>query len=399
MAFLKSLICISGCDNGRRFLMISGVVYLLGVSLESALKEALGISLILLLVLASGLLLASVRRVRDAGFNLWLAAAPSLSFLFICVCIGFLEHWSKYILIGLGALISVAFGLLSNARKRRNRTYTLGYSGPALARSSEVVSPIERFSRIEPNLDVESVTEIEAEDKPGFAEKSAKIANFDISIESHQLDENVHSEALSSEFATSGAQFKKAQISETEASGIQTSGLQSIQSWLAQNLKVVFAAVGVVVILGILVISFIQPDTNEPNQFAEMTPQTEVKQRLNKIKMPDNYWLMFDQHKALTIAWQGDFGEDQVIWTAATAQGDESCAKIRFENGESYRLLTATRKNSGDYYADFSPLDSQKLVKAIALRSRFKLCGYEFSLKGTQAIIMANKAYASLIQS
>jgi hypothetical protein len=376
VAFLKSLICISGCDNGRRYLMISVIAYFLGITLAAALKNPPGISIILLLLVGAGLAMASIRRVRDAEFNLWLAAIPSAFFILTCLSLGLFDNWFKYLLVFFSVLICVAFGLLSNAKKRRVREYQYGYNGPAFSDLNRDPAPLETFSRIEPNLDVEQVSAIDSDSPQDFIDSTEELATFEATRSPDNYD---------TAYTASPMQ--------------QSSAWQNFNFWLNQNLKVAFAALGALIIFSLVIVSFIQPTTKAPEKVAHNTQLIEQKQRLNKIKMPDNYWLMFDQHQALTIAWQGDFGEDQVIWTAATAQGDESCAKIRFENGESYRLLTATRKNSGDYYADFSPLDSQKLVKAIALRSRFKLCGYEFSLKGTQAILMANKAYSAFIQS
>ncbi|MCW9017762.1 MAG: hypothetical protein OQJ89_12400, partial [Kangiellaceae bacterium] len=59
--------------------------------------------------------------------------------------------------------------------------------------------------------------------------------------------------------------------------------------------------------------------------------------------------------------------------------------------------IKVTSKNRGDYYADFSPVDTKALIEAIAKRDRFKLCGYEFSLKGTQAKLMVKKKYAEYL--
>jgi len=133
-----------------------------------------------------------------------------------------------------------------------------------------------------------------------------------------------------------------------------------------------------------------------PEQTMVKHPETEKpKQRNNKIEMPDSFWVMLDQNDALTIGWQGDYQKDGEIWSALTAKGDKDCFEINFTIRDEYRAMRVAVKNQGDYYADFSPVDTKKLIQSIANRDKFKLCGYEFSLKGTQAKLRNNKKYDS----
>jgi hypothetical protein len=117
--------------------------------------------------------------------------------------------------------------------------------------------------------------------------------------------------------------------------------------------------------------------------------------------MPDNYTLYLSEHQGITINWQADEVSNTLLWSQLTAQGDESCKQISFNKGEPIRTLTVQVENTtgtnNDYFASFSPLDSKTLIQALAFRGNFTLCGYDFSLKGSQAALGKNELYAQWV--
>ncbi len=127
-----------------------------------------------------------------------------------------------------------------------------------------------------------------------------------------------------------------------------------------------------------------------------------VQTREHPLSMPDNYTLYLSEHKGITINWQADQVNDTLLWSQLTTQGDESCKQISFNKGEPIRTLSVqVEKGVGidsNYFANFSPLDSQELIQALAFRSNFKLCGYDFSLKGSQAVLGKNEQYSQWIK-
>jgi hypothetical protein len=121
--------------------------------------------------------------------------------------------------------------------------------------------------------------------------------------------------------------------------------------------------------------------------------------------MPDNYTLYLSEYRGISINWQADEVSNTVLWSQTTALGDDSCKVITFDNGETLRTLSVqiestasdSAKKQNSYFAYFSPLDSKALVQALAFRSNFTLCGYHFSLKGSQAALAGNEQYAQWV--
>lgn len=129
--------------------------------------------------------------------------------------------------------------------------------------------------------------------------------------------------------------------------------------------------------------------TNE--KYIKSTP------RDNKLTFLDDFSLLSTPYNGLVIHWDADINPSSEIWNISTANGDNSCAEITFNNGTTYRTTIVSVEGTDNYYAEFSPLDSQQLVKNIAARSKFELCGYEFSLKGSQASIGKHPFYSRLL--
>jgi len=182
----------------------------------------------------------------------------------------------------------------------------------------------------------------------------------------------------------------KAEFNQTQQN---TTWEHQLGDWFKNNQKVTLLVSSIIIVVVISLISLSVFDET-PELVKGVTEQPLIEQqkkRNNKIEMPDSFWVMLDQYDALTIGWQGDYRKDGEIWSAITAQGDKDCFEINFTIRDQYRAMKVTVKNQGDYYADFSPIDTKRLIQSIANRDKFKLCGYEFSLKGTQAKLRNNK--------
>ncbi len=377
MPLLKSLICFKGYDNGRRFLVISAACYGLFLMLSGLLLKA-PVLLVLLLLLCSPVLFASgMRRVHDAGFATPIAALPLLIFWLCVFGITLMTASSAWLLMILGVLVTIALTILRKPGHRRQKSYQWGYSGPIDFSTEVAQTSSVGFERIEPTL---AGARSEHSNSP-VSEQSELRAEPD-------LFRNIPRE----EFV--GASGESAQ------SDSEGNWQAQLQAWIGGNLKLFFSTM---LGLSVLILALVfWPDSKGSDQVRQTEEQPknalESRQRLNKVELPDNFWVMLDQYDALTIAWQGDEKADGELWSTETGKGDKGCVDIAFGNQLTFRSIRATIKNGGDYYVDFSPVDTAEIIQAIAKRSQFKLCGYSFSLKGTQAKLMVNRKYADYLE-
>ncbi|MGJ8691194.1 MAG: hypothetical protein ACSHW0_01790 [Thalassotalea sp.] len=137
----------------------------------------------------------------------------------------------------------------------------------------------------------------------------------------------------------------------------------------------------------------IEPELNE----ADITATINLSNRSHQITLPDNFSLLATDYNGIVINWQAESNSENKIWDIHTTEGDAKCQAIKFNNGDSYRTLNVLVENNKSYFANFSPLDSAAIVKAIALRGNFTLCGYQFSLKGSQAVLGKHPYYSDLL--
>lgn len=114
------------------------------------------------------------------------------------------------------------------------------------------------------------------------------------------------------------------------------------------------------------------------------------------LEMPDGFSVALEGD-VLIIRWLGEQGKAQNIWSLATAQGDKACRALVFNNGTEYRSMTVDLKADSATEARFSPLDSAGIIMDLAHRGSIGLCGYKFSLKGSQAILEQNRTFADFL--
>ena len=373
MQFLKSLFCLLGFDHRSRFFAICSATYVLFIMLTSAFSGAFFISIVLLILLSSVLALACLRRLHDAKLNKNWLFAPSLTFALVALIIIFSEQHSSYYLLIIPALCSAVLLTYPSAIKRN---FILGYDGPVDMKEYQMETHLgkEAKFRIEPTLVGDNTTNI----------------NHDQStvMQTHQAEGKTYTPELSS------SSDKQADIGEM----IRLKLLSNKKAQLVIAALIAATLVGVAVSWLVSYLNSSNTDAIEDSSEPQIAKIDSVLTREHPLTMPDNYTLYLSKHKGITINWQADEVTNTLLWSQLTAQGDESCKQVSFNKGEPIRTMSVqVEKYAGintDYFASFSPLDSQTLIQALAFRGSFSLCGYNFSLKGSQAVLGKNEHYA-----
>lgn len=299
-----------------------------------------------------------MRRVNDANLQVKLALPSTLltliSLLLIITIDSHLAFWS--------VLFPISYAiLLSTYKSKDKQPKTLGYRGPVDLSEYTNNRKVAASYRVEPSFDGTS-TSVEPVTNPLAAREAQP--------------------------------FKEARDS---------IDISLITDFVASKKKTILIATLSVVTL-IVIVSFLNSgESNEPiiEEVQQVTtPENRVPAndiRNNLIDLPDDYQLMTTEHGGLIITWQADVTDEKTLWSQTTANGDKTCESISFNAKTKIRTLQVIVENEEDYLAYFSPLDTKNLVTNIAKRSKFKLCDYEFSLKGSQAALNKNKFYRELL--
>jgi uncharacterized membrane protein YhaH (DUF805 family) len=373
--FLKSLFCLQGFDNRPRFFAIFSAVHVLFIMLASAFIGNYLISITILLLFSVVLALTSLRRLHDAKLNKNWLLAPSLVFLIIAFIVVFSEQSSSYYLLIIPALCSA---LLLTYPSTNKLNFILGYSGPVDMNKYQQETHQGKHTRfrIEPTLVNENSE------------------GFDNNVQSVMQSQNIGAESV---YQNHEPVSKQADIGEM------------IRLTLLSNKKaqLILAAIVGLTLIGVAsswVVKYLNSDNetgleNTVNQQAS-TASKNIS-RSNPLSMPDNYTLYLSEHQGISINWQADEVATAVLWSQLTTQGDESCKEISFNKGEPIRTLSVHVESADglntNYFANFSPLDSKTLIQALAFRGNFSLCGYNFSLKGSQAALGGNPQYSQWV--
>ncbi|WP_338591145.1 hypothetical protein VXM60_01560 [Shewanella khirikhana] len=114
-----------------------------------------------------------------------------------------------------------------------------------------------------------------------------------------------------------------------------------------------------------------------------------------RTELPSGLGLSLDE-EVLVLSWDAGSPGRGLIWSLASGEGERHCASLLFNNGNRYRPLEVSARGRMRE-ARFSPLDTQAIVRDIALRGNVQLCGQGFSLKGSQALIEDNPRFAGLL--
>ncbi|QGS58367.1 hypothetical protein [Shewanella algae] len=174
---------------------------------------------------------------------------------------------------------------------------------------------------------------------------------------------------------------------------------QRLGSLSAAQRKGLAIAALVTALLGLGLIIWLLWPQAEPND-ASGRETTEIAAATSDrvtVRLPDSFNLSLDGD-LLRMSWLGDTDAPGPLWDLATAKGDRRCAELVFNNGTGYRPMSVVIGDNGKVEAAFSPLDSQVIVQDMARRGSVKLCGYDFSLKGSQAALGYVPAFRQLIE-
>ncbi len=379
---LKSLFCTHGYDNGPRLLVVSFAFYiavLLASMLSTAMALVLGIAGIVVLALSSW------RRLKAAAHSvsmLGLTLAPSVAFLAFSVLDISIISLVINLLLGVGLTAFVA-GLKDSER----RVYVMGYAGPAL----EMTPNVDRMkSRVEPNVRIEPMLSHHSE-----IALDANASEFQQTANSAEVRDD--------ESQSSTAEFVEPSAAEQQLNEF----LLRWSEFVRLNKLPVSIAISVVLIASVgaslwLSVSSDEVADKKPLEPQQNTPLAQT-QRVS-VKLPDGFALVLESsvtqtQPILVMRWLGDEGQAEQLWSLASAQGDRRCANLTFNDGTQYRPIEVSLLLDSATEARFSPLDTQRIVKDMARRGSVKLCGYNFSLKGSQAAIGRSPEFADILGS
>ncbi|MCL1066245.1 hypothetical protein L2735_05410 [Shewanella olleyana] len=413
------LFCRQGRDNGLRALAIqlSCLVFVLIIAL---LFSNTVVTLIAAAIALPVCGLSSLRRVKDAAKPNSLIAAPlTLLLIFsLSLSLSFPAVVSSIVFI-LAALVSAAFAWLPAPKtNQRKMTYVMGYNGPHV--KSDSVSGQARRRR-EPTMGETGHGNLNSGSlDAGFDDEQA----YDQDFEPGYQQETVYKEEsdTASDFGDSGQGYSAQNHDDTESAyasddkpsyrvdrGALESGSLSelLKSWLiwAQSnqkaLMMVAKGLGVVLAISLVIylISLLFSGDEVEQEPVEIAPiaQPETINETARVKLPDGFWLILQQD-VLVLRWLGDEGDAQPIWRLDTAEGDNRCAEMIFNDGSKFRPMQVDLMADSGTEARFSPLDNKRIIDSIAMRGSFKLCGYNFSLKGSQATLSSQPAFEKYLK-
>ncbi|QIR13316.1 hypothetical protein [Shewanella aestuarii] len=402
----NTLWCLQGRDNPLRFLIVM-LVSLLLLSLvtlvfpQSVLILMIGV--VLILVQSA----STMRRLRDAAKSKRLMLMVMVpSFLLVLSCyfapIGVIAGLSLLTLAS-----SVYVGLFASDNKKRN--YIEGYNGPA---SYEKVELGNVRRRQEPQVfgehNQQVTTGIDASSHDAYSETQAIFASAPkqdkTATDTGELDGLQAEPMTKSSLKQSFQQFERFDVDQDDlASGSVT---ELVKSWVnsakTHEKSILFGAkvAGVFVISALIVwamVSFSQLNSDdEPSSASVKSNEHSIANQRVSVKLPDGFWVVM-QNKILTVRWLGEDADAKRLWQLATAEGDQTCSELVFNDGSRYRPISVELMNDGGTEATFSPLDNKSIINHIAMRGSFKLCGYDFSLKGSQATLMQHHVFSDYL--
>ncbi|QOL25125.1 hypothetical protein LP316_12555 [Thalassotalea sp. LPB0316] len=372
MPLIQSLFCLKGKDNRTRFFIIQVSITMLFVVFNTVLAENPLVMVVcaLLLSVISGL--AALRRANDANQSNKLLLAPSLLFFVTCLLIIFTQS-SGFMFALILPFLSQLY-LLTFSGQNAELSYHLGYSGPVDLTANAAHYQQASIRRVEPTL---------------AGNLSGTIDNT--TIDNTTIDNNQFTEPSQQQ----DAHFK---VPVTHAA--QDDIGEQIREFLLTHKQKLAISLGVLM-LGVLVV--IVTANTEPEQTVVVEEveapnlNSDIIEQANIVELSDGFSIASNPYQGIVISWQADDTLRTELWNIATGKGDESCQQLVFNNNQGIRTAQVQVKNNSTYYAVFSPLDSHELVNQLAKRGSFKLCGYDFSLKGSQAALGKVNYYGNLL--
>ncbi|PCI62605.1 MAG: hypothetical protein COB35_02965 [Gammaproteobacteria bacterium] len=380
MLFFRSLLCKLGFDDRLRFFIINFIGYF-SFLLTHSVSDSKILSLIILFASAYFSAMSALRRLHDAQLKTnWLVLSIAC-YLVIGLAIIFVSASIINWLIILPLTLSA---LLLTYSSNGNKQYNLGYNGPVDLSHYKSADIHTHHAKIEPSFVVSEQKKLDP-----------------------SLNKSVNSTVENIDY--NNTQFNASAIAAPQTTqknqGIDTSDLgETIRHILLKHKKTLLLAVSFFIVIIFTAIYTTSSPTTEISQHQQASisniqqNQSLIFERSAQLDMPDNFTLFLNQYNGLIIHWQADEPSVNQFWSLVNAQGDDSCQQISFNKGEKFRTLTVSVENKINHYASFSPLDTQKLLQAIAFRGSFSLCDFKFSLKGSQAALNKNSRYADFIE-
>jgi len=375
--FLQSVFCLKGSDDRGRF-FASTIIALLGFIFFSVIFSGyLAVVIIVLLMLTAVLTCSTKRRLHDAKLNKNWQLVPGSLFLLTGVLSVFIENSSSYYLLILPALSTALLLTYPSKNSTAQTHYIFGYYGP-IDLSIYIKAPVvmkAHSQRIEPTLITDGISE-------------------PLYINDSSAEQSINTDDSSS----------------FEANNKQVDIGELIRLKFLSNRKLQLGVIATVALIFIIVLansvftsinkkdeSIVATDLNEPKVLSNNMVNNIMANKSHLLPMPDSFNLYLSEYRGIIIHWQADQVANGELWSLLSASGDKSCQSITFNKGSEIRPIAVLVENGSDYFASFSPLDSGELVQALAFRGKFSLCGYSFSLKGTQAVLGKHTSYAPFL--
>ena len=377
MPFLQAVFCLKGFDDRSRFFATSMVALLGFIFLSAIFSGYLVVSLLILFILTAVLAFSTKRRLHDAKLNKNWQLVPGGLFLLTGGLSLIIENSSSYYLLILPALSSALLLTYPSRNKHKRNKYILGYYGPvdlSIYQQDPVIMKT-HSQRIEPTLLSDSTNE------------------------QLYVSENIANKSFTSDYQADEQTAGK-QVDIGELIRLQFLANRKLQLGIIASVALIFIGVFINSLFNTINQQKINTDKGELTEQQTSPISSPVNVFINKnhlLEMPDNFNLYLSENQGVIVHWQADQVSNGELWSLSSAIGDRSCQSIKFNKGSAIRPLTVFVENGSDYFANFSPLDSQELVQALAFRGKFSLCGYNFSLKGSQAVLGKNNQYAPFL--
>jgi hypothetical protein len=364
---LKSLFCLTGSDNRRRFIAIHLSCYFLFSVFSSVLSFSGLLSFLTLFCFVGTSALSTKRRLNDANLNINWLWAPTGSFFVAGIIIIISGYNTSYWLL----LFPLVNSTLLMTYKSKKNNHILGYCGNVDLSSYIKQNDNQHQNRIEPTFNRNDVEQSQSTTYRG--ESSSFVPNEDKSKGSNYKPDDDIGEV------------------------IRLKLFNNKNAVLAITILISFVIMAM--ILTSIISTFDEEKLSTPKKNNITIEPAAIKTLLHEVTLPDNFTLFVSSFNGMTISWEGDKTKSGFIWQQLTAQGDDSCIAITYNNGEMIRTMDVIQETNGDYLASFSPLDTKALIRNIAIRSSFTLCGYKFSLKGSQSTLGKHTYYSELISN
>ena len=385
MPLIQSIFCLHGYDERSRFFALSGISTLVFIIFSALFSSYFIVNILLIVLLTSILTLTTIRRLRDAKLKRNWQLVPGILFLITAIITLLLNNNTSYYLLLLPSLISALLLTYPSNNNNKKSDYIYGYYGPVDLSGYEqsTQNTIMHNQRIEPTL-------------------------VGAGLETQFTSPTV----IATKIDQSSANQKTRKIPNQEQSDIgeliriQLTNNKKLQLGLTISLSIILLSV---IIASVLTDGMENKQTQQVAGKSNTKQQDQLKQQPNIntsalittkeqfLAMPDNFDLYLTPYQGLLLHWQADEVENGKIWSQLTAKGDKSCQVVNFNKGNGFRPLSVEVSNNIDYFASFSPLDTKALVQALAFQSSYSLCGYKFSLKGSQAALGKHNSYADFL--